>query len=415
MYNLLNNAYKFTPENGTILIKVSTIPEEIGKDHSGFFELNIIDSGPGISPEDIPYIFNRFYRKGNIPGTGIGLAFTKSLVELHCGEIKVSSQVGQGAQFTVRLPLDKSIYQAHHFIEPDPDMVYPKRESLTSSSGLAPTLSNDPKPQGMATDVNKPAPLIILIDDNEDFRNYLKEELQKDFRVLEAENGQVGHNLILAHLPDIIICDVSMPVLNGIELCARVKYDDRINHIPVILLTAKSSEEHELEGRRYGADAYINKPFNSEMLRLKLFNLLSAKAQLKKYFYREKLLEPRAVELASSEDNFLQNIMEIIEKNISDSLLSVETLAREMGISQSKLYTKIKTLTSQSPNEFIRTVRLKRAVQLMEVGDYSIKEITSLAGFNTPSYFTKCFKKQYGVLPSEYLIQIKTNQEIKPI
>ncbi len=415
LYNLLSNACKFTPENGQITIKMTTVFEqqkEAAKQETlqHYFELRVMDTGPGISPQHAEHVFERFYQEDqkNKPGAGIGLAFSKSLVELHLGEIAIEQRQGGGACFLVKLPLNESVYQASDF----------SKAQLSSYQVFEETenrLGAELESEAVLTQNNEDKtalPLLLIIDDNADVRSFLHQGLQNDFRIIAAKNGGEGFEMCIQHLPDIIISDVMMPVLNGIALCAKIKADSRVSHIPIILLTAKSTEENELEGINCGADAYIRKPFSLEILRVKMANIIRFREDLKRRFRKESLLEPSEISAESSDEIFLQKTMEIMETYLSNPDLSVEFVAKEMGISKSKLYLQIKTLTGQSTNEFIRTIRLKRAAQLIERRDYSIKEIMSLTGFNTASYFSKCFKRQFGILPSEYAQQVKSKSEL---
>lgn len=415
LYNLLSNACKFTPENGQITIKMTTVFEqqkEAAKQEAlqHYFELRVMDTGPGISPQHAEHVFERFYQEDqkNKPGAGIGLAFSKSLVELHLGEIAIEQRQGGGACFLVKLPLNESVYQASDF----------SKAQLSSYQVFEETenrLGAELESEAVLTQNNEDKtalPLLLIIDDNADVRSFLHQGLQNDFRIIAAKNGGEGFEMCIQHLPDIIISDVMMPVLNGIALCAKIKADSRVSHIPIILLTAKSTEENELEGINCGADAYIRKPFSLEILRVKMANIIRFREDLKRRFRKESLLEPSEISAESSDEIFLQKTMEIMETYLSNPDLSVEFVAKEMGISKSKLYLQIKTLTGQSTNEFIRTIRLKRAAQLIERRDYSIKEIMSLTGFNTASYFSKCFKRQFGILPSEYAQQVKSKSEL---
>lgn len=416
LYNLLSNAFKFTPEKGRIWIKLTTVfaDQNPHQDQTGlrhYFELSVKDSGSGISRDHQERIFVRFYQaeENQQPGAGIGLAFSKSLLEVHQGEIAVASREGEGACFMVKLPLDNQHYDSIHF----------NHEELVPLSHL--TVAEDylmhAKPAQMAEPSSTPPqtvaapgsllPCLLLIDDNADMRSYLRRELSSHFRIIEAKDGQEGYEKVHSEWPDLVLCDVKMPVLDGISFCSKIKSDDQTSHIQVILLTARSTEESELAGRKSGADAYLKKPFNIEILRLKLLNSIQLKEKLKIRFRTESILEPSEVPYTSPDETFLQNAMEIIESGLSDSNLNVEMMAKELGISRSKLYVSLKALTGQSPNELVRTVRLKRAAQLIERSDYSIKEIMVKTGFNTASYFSKCFKRQFGVLPSEYTNRLK--------
>lgn len=416
LYNLLSNAFKFTPENGSIVIRLSTVFEnkdsqkgEAGLKH--YFELSVQDSGPGIAPEHQQHIFERFYQgeENQQSGAGIGLAFSKSLLEVHQGEIELEGKTSQGACFIVKLPLDHQHYDRAHFNEeevaPPKQLTVAEDYLLHAKQEEVNDLSSPPGQPVPA--IGSLLPCLLIIDDNTDMRNYLRRELSSHFRIVEAKDGQEGYEKVHSEWPDLVLCDVKMPVLDGISFCSKIKSDDQTSHIQVILLTARSTEDSELAGRKSGADAYLKKPFNIEILRLKLLNSIQLKEKLKIRFRTESILEPTEVDYTSPDEAFLQRAMEIIENGLSDSNLNVEWIAKELGISRSKLYVSLKALTGQSPNELVRTIRLKRAAQLMERGDFSIKEIMAMTGFNTASYFSKCFKRQFGVLPSEYTNRLK--------
>jgi len=416
LYNLLSNAFKFTPKDGRIVIKMATVFEDKKQNEQHrplqhYFELSILDSGPGIAPEHVEHIFERFYQgeENQQTGAGIGLAFSKSLLEVHQGEIHLRNRNGEGACFQVKLPLENHFYENAHFIT---DEAFEPKQLTTAEEYFIHDVESSqdshviPLHQQLA-DAGQLLPCLLIIDDNPDIRSYLRREMDSHFRVIEAKDGQEGYEKVHSDWPDIVLCDVKMPVLDGISFCSKIKSDDQTSHIQVILLSAKSTEESELEGRKSGADAYMKKPFNVEILRLKLINSIQLRDKLKMRFRTESILEPSDIPYTSPDEAFLQSAMEIIENGLSDSQLNVELIAKELGISRSKLYVSLKTLTGQSPNELVRTIRLKRAAQLMERGDYSIKEVMALTGFNTASYFSKCFKKQFGVLPSEYTHKLK--------
>ncbi len=416
LYNLLSNAFKFTPANGRIWIKLTTVfadndPQQDAASLRHYFELSVRDSGAGISPAHQKRIFERFYQgeENQQSGAGIGLAFSKSLLEVHQGEIAVESREGEGACFVVRLPLDHQQYDSVHFSHEEvapPSRLTVAEDYLMHAEQREPMELNPTLPQATHA-AGSLLPRLLLIDDNADMRSYLRRELSTHFRIIEAKDGQEGYEKVHSEWPDLVLCDVKMPLLDGISFCSKIKSDDQTSHIQVILLTARSTEESELAGRKSGADAYLKKPFNIEILRLKLLNSIQLKEKLKIRFRTESILEPAEVPYTSPDETFLQNAMDIIEGGLSDSNLNVEWMAKELGISRSKLYVSLKALTGQSPNELVRTVRLKRAAQLMERSDYSIKEIMAMTGFNTASYFSKCFKKQFGVLPSEYTNRLK--------
>ena len=405
IYNLLSNAFKFTPSGGYIKMEV----REKGREEK-FLEISVRDNGIGISRNQLKKIFDRFYKEGsgeqNKDGAGIGLAYTKSLVELHLGTITVESSKGNGACFTIQFPKDKGAYlkaeikqeKVEQYLIEENELNYPEAELDGLMDQVFP--ANTDQDQELLT--------LLFVDDHADIRRFIKEGLQGDFRVILAEDGEQANEIALSSLPDIIVSDVMMPRMNGIELCRSLKSHPLTSHIPVVLLTAKSADEDELEGRRTGADAYVPKPFNLDILRAQLLNIYAQKERMKKRFRQEILLQPEEVTVTSSDEDFLQRAVSLVEDHMSDSEFNVEALIKEMHLSRSKFYLKLKGLTGQTCSEFIRTIRLKRAIQLLEKSDYTIKEIMFMTGFNSASYFSKCFKRQFGVIPSEYLRQQKT-------
>ncbi|MBX2874885.1 MAG: response regulator [Saprospiraceae bacterium] len=419
MYNLLSNAFKFTPAGGTIRVEVKEryMQNKSGKDP--FVEIRVQDDGIGISRSQQKKIFERFHKgenkKMNKDGAGIGLAYTKSLVELHHGAISAESIKGKGSCFIVILPMNKNAYlkseieqgKIEQFQADSDPLEYLVAEPVAEVSGASIGMNS--------IEQEKELPLLLFVDDNADIRSFIKEGFQNDFRIIEAEDGELGYEVALSSLPDIIVSDVMMPNMDGIELCKHLKTNPLTSHIPIVLLTAKSADEDELEGLRTGADAYVVKPFKLDILRAQLMNTYLQRERLKQRFRQEVLLQPEEITVTTADEEFLKRAVSIIEDHMSDSEFNVEALVKEMFLSRSKLYLKLKALTGQSSSEFIRTIRLKRAIQLLEKSDYTIKEIMFMTGFNTASYFSKCFKNQFGVVPSEYLKQKKKRAEEMPL
>ena len=408
MNNLLSNAFKFTPENGKITITISKEKQNA----QDTVAIIVKDSGNGIPEERINEIFKRFYAAGNgvhmnPEGIGIGLSFTKSLVELHQGTIDLTSAPGQGTEFVVSLPIHKEAYSKIKEITikeiTDSDFLVRSSETESFAIGI-----NDEIEDETLSNSRSKHPVLLIIDDNKDIRTFIKRSLQDEFTIYEAEDGSVGLNIANRIIPNIVLCDVLMPVMDGMEFCKALKSQKETSHIPVLLLTAKSSEESEKEGLKLGADDYLTKPFNMEVLKLKLTNIISQRATLRKRFNRNIAINPSEITVTSSDEKFLNSAMEIVEKHMMNTDFNVEMMVKEMGLSRSNLYLKFKELTGLSSSGFIRNVRLKRAVQLFETSDLSVKEIMYMTGFNTASYFSKCFKKQFGVIPSEYVKHRKT-------
>ncbi|WP_299553152.1 two-component regulator propeller domain-containing protein [Seonamhaeicola sp.] len=412
MSNLLSNAFKFTPQKGEIKI-------EIFEDENKHVVIKVIDNGMGIDKDKIKNIFERFYTdnkagKKKQKGVGIGLSFTKSLVDLHQGSIDIQSEPNVETVFTFKLPMEKRVYEGIPEItcKDVDDVDFYVRSSETESAAIS--INDEIIDQNLSTNKSN-LPIVLVVDDNNDIRTFIKQALSKHYSIYEADNGKTGLELANKLMPSIILTDIVMPEMDGYDLCKNIKTQKETSHIPVIMLTAKLSQESEIEGRKIGADGYIRKPFDIELLELKMGNILKRRDDLRKRFNREITLQPKEVTVTSLDEMFLQKAISIVEDNMMNTDFNVEMLVKEMGYSRSNLYSKFKEITGLSSSEFIRNIKLKRAVQLFEQSDYSVKEIMYMTGFNTASYFAKCFKKQFGVIPSEYVSQnqkkAKTIQE----
>ena len=411
--NLLSNAFKFTPEQGQITVHISKQTEPTGFDE--YVIISVKDSGTGIKNSKLNTIFEKFYvdknnKNINAEGIGIGLAFTKSLVELHQGSIQVESKKGFGANFIVRLPMSKTAYENVPEISCkevfDNDFLVRSSETESFAIGI-----NDELEDLNLSKSRPKLPVLLVVDDNPDILMFIKQALSEHYTIVEAENGKKGLEVAKRVAPNLIITDLIMPIMDGIELCEALKTTKTTSHIPVIMLTAKSSQESEIEGLKYGADAYIRKPFNVELLELKLSNILKHREELRKRFKQEVTLQPKEITVTSLDEKFLQTAVEVVEKHMMNTDFNVEMMVREIGYSRSNLYLKFKELTGLSSSEFIRNIRLKRAIQFLDSSDLSVKEIMFQTGFSTASYFSKCFKKQFGVVPSEYVRGIKDDNK----
>ncbi|GGZ24656.1 hybrid sensor histidine kinase/response regulator [Echinicola pacifica] len=405
LYNLLSNAFKFTPKGGTVTLKIERNRNSklAGGDT---VVIAVQDTGVGIPEDRVGKVFERFFQaneKGSSSmGTGIGLSYTKSLVEMHQGAITFVSKHKQGTTFWVELPLSKKAYKDFELAILDGQTGF----DLLPERWVDVDLETDYLEEipGKESENTKKQPLkVLVVDDNAEIRSFIQSAFHNHFTILEAINGEQGLAVTEKENPDLIITDVMMPVMDGVEFCEKLKNNIKTSHIPVIMLTAKNSEDSELEGLQHGADFYLTKPFEIEKLLLSVNNLLKGREALRKRFTNEILLQPSEITVNSTDNSFLGQAMEVVEANMDNPEFTVEEFVKEMGMSRSKLHLKMKSLTDQSASEFIRTVRLKRAVQLMEQSDISVKEIMYQTGFNTASYFSKCFKKQFGVSPTEYL------------
>jgi signal transduction histidine kinase/ligand-binding sensor domain-containing protein/DNA-binding response OmpR family regulator len=411
--NLLSNAYKFTPDHGSIRVYLSTktgldlsndwsyISANI-KDDQNFIEVSITDNGIGIQSEELPMIFDMFYRSDSTmikrySGTGIGLALVKGLTELHHGFIKAESIPGQKTSLVFILPVDRNVYKENEIqIEADNQI---SKEGSGYYEYFSPP--NIKVPEEKYPDKDKPE--ILIVEDNDELRSFLVRELEKNFNISHADNGLDGIDRAISDIPDLIVSDILMPKASGIELCKAVKSDLRSCHIPVILLTAKTTVPDQIEGIETGADAYITKPFNIQFLNTMIMQLIESRRKLYAHFSQDVYIMPGKLTSNKMDQEFLQKTIDYIMHNIAENKLSVEGLAVTLSLSRSNVYRKIKALTGQTIVEFIRTIRLKHALKLMETKKYTIAEIAYQTGFSSPSYFTRSFKENYGKTPSEYL------------
>jgi signal transduction histidine kinase/ligand-binding sensor domain-containing protein/DNA-binding response OmpR family regulator len=410
--NLLSNAFKFTSAGGSISISALLLKREHdlqavsreGEPSLTTLEIKVQDSGLGIPDDQLDKIFNRFYQtdtsqKQAKDGTGIGLALVRELVELHGGKVMVESQVGKGTRFTIHLPLNVTDFE-ETIVEHGPidDRNNEERNKITFENDSS-DLNDLSK---LATEMGSvDEPIILIVEDNTDIRNFIRENLHS-YRVIEAEEGERAYKMASETIPDLIISDVMMPKMNGVELCSKLKGNEKTDHIPVILLTAKASVENKIEGLETGADDYIVKPFEMSELLIRIKNLLESRKKLRERFSREITLQPASISITPLDEKLLRRVMEIMEEHISDSNFGVELFCQEAAMSRVQLYRKLKALTDQSPSDFIRSMRLKRAAELIIHNAGNIAEVAFQVGFKEPSYFTKCFQMQFGKTPSEF-------------
>ncbi|WP_342085445.1 hybrid sensor histidine kinase/response regulator transcription factor [Dyadobacter sp. OTU695] len=387
MYNLLSNAFKFTRENGQVTVRLRKLEQEGGE----ALEIRVEDSGIGIPTEAQQRVFERFYQHpmpGHImnQGSGIGLSIAGEFVKMHGGTIDLESEVGKGSTFTVTLPLRESLAR----VAPVPASNMPAADAAPIDIDLS------------GEKVGKEKPLILIVEDNDEFRQYLKEVFQHEYRILEAANGRIGLDMTLEHIPDLIVSDVMMPEMDGTELCRTIKTDLRISHIPVVLLTARAEDEQRLQGYQTGADAYVTKPFRLDILRVRITNLISQRERLQKQFQQHVEIRPSEVAVRSMDEQFVNNAVKVVEENMANAEYTVEQLSEAMSMSRVYLYKKILSLTGKTPIEFIRIIRIRRAANLLEKSQLTVSEIAYQVGFNNPKYFTKLFKEEYQVLPTAY-------------
>lgn len=409
IFNIISNAFKFTPDNGFITISIDKTDTDnallINGNKVPSFAITITDTGSGIHKKDLKKIFDRFYQVNNVNkdyygSTGIGLEVVKEFIELHKGKIDVESQVGQGTKFTVTFPLGKSFYKKNEIVDEVFKIEKNKNKFLFESNDPSDDDEfKDQKAGNPIVETTKPY-TVLIVEDNTELRNYLKHELSKSYKVIVAENGQKGYELAVQKLPDLIITDVIMPVMDGLQLCKNIKGDLKTSHIPLLMLSAKAMVKDRLEGIDSGADIYLSKPFELDILKSSLAQLITSRQIMFKKFYSG-ITKDGKDKTTSLDNDFIQKILHFINENISEPQLTVELLSSKIFLSRSQLYRKIKTLTGVSVNEFIRNVRLEKAKQLIEQGNNNINEISYKVGFTSPSYFTKCYKIKYGHLPTQ--------------
>jgi len=401
--NLLSNAFKYTPREGYIGCNIKVVKRGKNKDKD-FLSIVVADSGPGIPAEMVDKVFDRFYQvEGNIPqnveGSGIGLSLTRELVSLQHGQIKVESSEGEGSSFTILLPLGKDHLDSSEFVIRDPGQF---EDSAIIPAIVARTASGLTKPEDFLKEDQNGKPKVLIVEDSEDVRAHLLENLNEQFAIEEAVDGAAGLEKAYESIPDLIISDLMMPKMDGVEMCKNLKSDERTSHIPVLMLTAKATVESRIEGLETGADAYMTKPFNLQELKVQLDNLINQRIKLRERFATDTEMGLKEIAVTSVDEKFLKRIIETIEENLGDCEFDVSTLTDEMGMSRMQLFRKLKALTNQNPSEFIRTIRLKRAAQLIKKKFGNVAEITYEVGFNNLSYFAKCFKELYGLSPSEF-------------
>ena len=403
VFNLLSNALKYTPAGGEIFVSL--------KDEGANLRLDVRDTGKGISQDEADKIFERFFQaKGAASGTGIGLALVKSFVELHHGEARVESELGKGSNFIVVIPREQEgdsqvIHNDVDIVDNSVNASAPTGKNVVDESVLQ-YIDDGDRSRGKVQQLvseNTNRPTVLVIDDNTDIRQYERTLLQDEYIVLEAADGKEGLAVALKEVPDLVICDVMMPVMDGLEFTKRLKTNTATSHIPVIMLTAKNLEEHRAEGYEHGADSYITKPFHSKVLLARIENLLRQRQLLKNLYHGTKEAEKEISEahLEDRDKQFLKQLQAIIQKNLSDSEFGVEDMGQQIGLSRVQLYRKVKAMTGSSVVDLLRKARLAKARRLLETRSMSVSEVAYEVGFSAPSYFTKCFKEEYGMLPGD--------------
>lgn len=387
LYNLLSNAFKFTPENGKIKVLLSNFL----KDGQLWMELVVKDTGVGMSSEHVKHIFENFYQVDvHHAGSGIGLALVKAFAEMHKGSVQVESRQSVGTTFTIQLPM---------------------RQEGEVEVDLQRNLAMDTLKEGALMEADQESlktylpelertekEVVLIIDDNQDVRDYVKMLLGEEYLVIEAANGKEGLKMALKYVPDAIICDVMMPIMNGMECCRHLKSEPQTSHIPVMMLTAYAMDEQKIEGYECGADSYISKPFSAQLLKVRLRNLLENHLRLKNFFTDGSSTAEKE-EINSMEQDFVDKLRSLINNNLRNSKLNIDDLSDEMGFSRVQFYRKTKSLTGYAPNELVRITRLKLSRKLLTTTDKNISEIAYEVGFSSPSYFSKCYKDYFGESP----------------
>lgn len=404
MFNLLSNAFKYTQDAGKVCVRMFQKPV-LNHEQEGVLSIEVEDTGIGIAAENQDKIFERFFQT-DLPdsmvnqGTGIGLAITKEFVKLHKGVITVNSALDQGTRFTILLPVKKS-----------PDLT--GRQNIVSAVPLDGEMEESVVINtSAAEDKRKRTKLILLVEDNEDMRFYLKDNLKSHYQVLEAANGKVAWEIIQKMMPDLVVSDVMMPEMTGLELAKKIKAERQTAHIPVILLTAVGNEEKQLEGFQIGVNDYITKPFTFEILASRIKNIIAQQSLLHSRFQKQIEVNPKEITITPVDEKFIKDALEIVEKNLDDSDFSVEDFSNALFMNRVTLYRKLVSVTGKTPIEFIRTIRLKRAAFLLAKSGKTVAEIAYETGFNNPKKFAKFFQEEFNVLPSQYHKNISKNEDI---
>jgi len=403
IFNLLSNAFKFTPEGGKISIRIKKSKPVVENRWQEEVIIEVVDNGKGISEKHLNRIFDRFYqveKSQDFKGTGLGLSLSKEFIELHHGKIMVKSTEDAGTTFTINLPLGDRHLTSDEKIEIKQDQKPEKHEKPIGNE-----IHYNPELTSKELKIefkNTERQLVLLVEDEEDVRTYIKESLKEHYTILEASNGKEALLIIEEEEPDLIVSDIMMPEMDGLELTKKIKNDLKTCHIPVILLTAKASQEQKLEGLEEGADSYIPKPFNSKHLQIRVKKLLEIRKKMHERYKGNLIIEHNDNEISRMDQKFLNKVSKIVEEHLDKDELSVEELSQLVGLSRVHVYRKIKKLTGMSVSEFVTSIKLKLSLHQLKTSGKSISEIAYEVGFSSPSYFTQCFKKQFGISPSEF-------------
>lgn len=395
IYNLISNAFKYTPKGGFIDVVTKVVSDNN-------LVISVLDTGIGMSKETVNNIFDRFYQANNIgttgeKGTGIGLHLTKMLVEIHHGSIEVNSEINMGSEFIVKLPCTRESYSSDELLS-----VVSNEEFKHSGLDTIITFENEAAVNHELIN-NKKKKTVLIVEDNKDIRDMLVNEYSRSFNILEAENGKEGYDIVLKVLPDVVLTDVMMPVMDGIEMTKKIRQNVAVRHIPVIMLTAKTSIEDKIQGVAIGADLYISKPFDLQYLYLSIVNLINKQTLYTVKYTATEVTESDNDKVKTSDDKMIERLNAIIKERISDSTLNIESLSTEFGISRVHLHRKLKELCQQTPSSYLRNIRLEHAAYLLRTKKISVSEVAYAVGFSSPQYFTNCFKERYGMSPLAYI------------
>ena len=416
LMNIFSNAFKYTPEQGEITVSLSTGRDATRRDPlKEYFEITVTDSGIGLDREKIERIFERFYQidndvtKSNF-GTGIGLHLSRSLVELHHGIILAENREdAPGSRFVIRIPLGSAhlrtdeLEDVEALITPHAVLVKPEKTDLEE---VFEEEEGEEDEESKKTGKAKNRMRILIVEDEEEILSYLKEELEGDYRIMTRKNGREAYDTILADTPDLVISDIMMPEMDGLSLCRKIKQNTNVNHVPVILLTAKSKPEDTMEGMATGADAYMVKPFNTELLKSTIANLLANRKLLKSKFSGAQQQEDKVQKLSmkSADEILMSKIMKVINENLSNPDLNVEMLAANVGLSRVHVHRKLKELTNLSARDFIKNIRLQQAAALLKEKKLTVSEVAYATGYTNLSHFSSSFKEVHGMSPKEYML-----------
>lgn len=396
MYNLLSNAFKYTPDGGTIKLNLSVVENQL--------KIELSDTGVGIEPDNLPHIFERFYRVETKTvlkqgGTGIGLSLAKELTSLHHGTLEVKSKVKQGSTFSLTLPTGNHFLSEEEMEQTESSNSEDHYPHITSDEAHIEQVMPDPAPDQFDENL----PLLLAIDDNPEIIRFLQTNLSGQYNIITAAHGQAGMEKAFEYIPDIVVADIMMPVMDGIEMCRMLKTDARTSHIPIVLLTAKAEEDQQIMGLETGADDYVIKPFNLAILQTRLQNLVQSRSRLKLLFAGTVMPAPEAIAVNATDRKFYEKLMAIIEQKIADPNLDGDLIAEMVGMSKTTLYRKLKSTIGDSVNIFIRNTRLKKAAELLRARELKVSEVAYAVGFSDPAYFSKCFSAFFGKSPTEYL------------